>query len=181
MLDLFYGILKVTKKCQKCDNINSIKFNVFNMLELPLNNITKKNNEDLNLDQLLTNFIEEKKYEEACNNCNNDEIYSKTTIYTLPKYLIINFGRINEGKYYSNNIDYSKDLEINSEFEQENFSYVLECVIEHLGGLDGGHYTSLIPIDKNNENWDRISDSDYSLNNTGFKSRNAIILLYKLK
>ena len=181
LFDLFYGILKVTKKCNKCNNINSIKFNVFNILELQLNNITKQNNQDLNLDQLLTNFIEEKKYEEACNNCNNDEIYSKTTIYTLPKYLIINFGRINEGKYYSNNIDYSKDLEINSEFEQENFSYVLECVIEHLGGLDGGHYTSLIPIDKNNENWDRISDSDYSLNNTGFKSRNAIILLYKLK
>ena len=181
VLDLFYGILKVTKKCQKCDNINSIKFNVFNMLELPLNNITKKNNEDLNLDQLLTNFIEEKKYEETCNNCNSDEVYSKTAIYTLPKYLIISFGRIFDGNYYSDNIKYKKNIKIKSEFNQEYFFYNLECVIEHSGGLGGGHYTSLIPTDKNNDNWIRYSDSYCSGNSYGFESRNAIILLYKLK
>ncbi len=182
VLDLFYGIIKVTKKCNKCDNINSIKFNVFNMLELPLYNLTKKNDKkDLSLKQLLCNFTEEKKYEEACNYCNSDEIYSKSTIYTLPQYLIISFGRICEGNYYSNNIHYPKDIKINNEFEQKDFSYILECVIEHSGGLGGGHYTSLIPTDKNNDNWIRYSDSHCCGNSNGFESRNAIILLYKLK
>jgi ubiquitin C-terminal hydrolase len=182
VLDLFYGIIKVTKKCNKCDNINSIKFNVFNMLELPLYNLTKKNdNKELNLKQLFCNFTEEKKYEEACNNCKSDNIYSKTTIYTLPQYLIISFGRICEGNYYSNNIHYPKNFKIKSEFEHKDFSYILECVIEHSGGLGGGHYTSLIPTDKNNDNWIRYSDSYCSGNSYGFESRNAIILLYKLK
>jgi ubiquitin C-terminal hydrolase len=182
VLDLFYGILKVTKKCNKCDNINSIKFNAFNMLEFPLINLTKKNdNKDLNLKQLFDNFTEEKKYEETCNNCNSDEVYSKTTIYTLPQYLIISFGRICDGYYYSNYIQYPKNIKIKGEFKQEIFSYILECVIEHSGGLGGGHYTSLIPTDKNNDNWIRYSDSYCSGNNYGFESRNAIILLYKLK
>lgn len=182
VLDLFYGILKVTKKCNKCDNINSIKFNAYNMLEFPLINLTKKNdNKDLNLKQLFDNLTEEKKYEETCNNCNSDEVYSKTTIYTLPQYLIISFGRICDGNYYSNNIQYPKNIKIKGEFKQEIFSYILECVIEHSGGLGGGHYTSLIPTDKNNDNWIRYSDSYCSGNNYGFESRNAIILLYKLK
>ena len=182
VLDLFYGILKVTKKCNKCDNINSIKFNAYNMLEFPLINLTKKNdNKDLNLKQLFDNFTEEKKCEETCNICNSDEVYSKTIIYTLPQYLIISFGRICDGNYYSNNIQYPKNIKIKGEFKQEIFSYILECVIEHSGGLGGGHYTSLIPTDKNNDNWIRYSDSYCSGNNYGFESRNAIILLYKLK
>jgi len=182
LFNLFYGILKVTKKCNKCNNINSIKFNAFNMLEFPLYNLTKKNdNKDLSLKQIFDSFTEEKKYEEACNNCNSDEVYSKTTIYTLPQYLIISFGRICEGNYYSNNIYYPKSIKIKGEFEQKSFSYILECVIEHSGGLGGGHYTSLIPTDKNNDNWIRYSDSYCSGNSYGFESRNAIILLYKLK
>ena len=31
ILDLFYGISKLTKFCKKCVNINSIKFNVYIM------------------------------------------------------------------------------------------------------------------------------------------------------
>lgn len=98
----------------------------------------------------------------------------------MPKYLIISFGRIFDGNYYSDNINYKKNIKIKSEFNQGIFSYNLECVIEHSGGLGGGHYTSLIPTDKNNNSWIRYSDSYTSGHNIPFKSGNAIILLYKL-
>ena len=178
IFNLFYGILKVTKICKNC-KVNSIKFNAYNILELQLYNLTKKNRKkDLNLKDLLNNFSEETKCEEVCDNCSTEEVYSKTTIYTLPKYLIISFGRICEGNYYSNYINYPKLLDIKCEFEIKESSYLLNCVIEHSGGLSSGHYTSLIPIDKKHDNWARFSDEYYN-GNTGFESRNAIILLYK--
>ena len=179
IFNLFYGILKVTKICKNC-NVNSIKFNAYNILELQLYNLTKKNNKkDLNLRDLLNNFSEETKCEEVCDNCRREEVYSETTIYTLPKYLIISFGRICEGYYYSNYISYPKLLDIKCEYEIKESSYLLDCVIEHSGGLNSGHYTSLIPIDYNHDKWVRFSDEYCNGNNTGFESRNAIILLYK--
>lgn len=143
--------------------------------------MTKKNSKkNLSLKELLNNLTDEKKCEEVCDNCSR-EIYSQTSIYTLPKYLIISFGRICEGNYYSNYINYPKLFDIKCEFENnKEFSYILDCVIEHSGGLGGGHYTSLIPIDKNNDNWVRFSDEYCNGTNTGFESRYAIILLYKL-
>ena len=182
ILDLFYGIFKVTKICKKCNKINSIKFNVYNILEFPLCNLPKQNSyNELQLNDLLKDFISEKKSEDNCINCNSYEIYSKTNIYTLPKYLIIFFGRIYENKYYSYYIKYPKYFDIKGEYEEKEDNYVLDCVIEHSGGSSFGHYTSLIPLDRNNDYWVRYSDDYCSGKDTGFESKNAIILLYKLR
>ena len=181
ILNLFYGIFKIKYFCKNCGNMNSIKFNVYNMIELPLVNlITKYRNKDLELNELLKNFTESKKSEDKCSICNSDNLYSKSIIYTLPKYLIISFIRICDSQYFSNNIIYPKYLKIKSDFEKKESSYLLDCVVEHSGGLQFGHYTSLIPIDKNNNKWVRYSDNYCNGHDTGFESRNALILLYKL-
>ena len=182
ILDLFYGILKFSEICKKCNSINSIKFNTYNMLELQLYNLVKKEkNKSLSLEQLFNNFTEETKCAGKCNNCCSEGIYSKISIYTLPKYLIISFGRICDRNYYYNNITYPKIFNIKNEFDQKNFSYVIECVIEHSGGINYGHFTCLIPTDKNNNNWVRYNDSYCNRNDTGFESKNAKILLYKMQ
>lgn len=181
ILNLFYGIFKRKYFCRNCGNMNSIKFNVYNMIELPLVNLnTTYRNKDLELNELLRNFTESKKSEDNCSICNSDKVYSKSIIYTLPKYLIISFIRICDTKYFSNNIIYPKELKIKSDFEKKESSYLLDCVIEHSGGLQYGHYTSLIPIDKNNNKWVRYSDNYCNGHDTGFQSRNALVLLYKL-
>ena len=88
--------------------------------------------------------------------------------------------RSSDKEYAYNNVIYQKKLEINCEFENAEKSYILDCVIEHSGGLGFGHYTSLIPMDKGNNTWWRFSDSYWSENNVGYQSENAFILLYKL-
>ena len=182
ILNLFYGITKLTKYCKKCGTINSIKFNVYNMLEFPLYSLAKKyKNKDLTLNDLYNKYIEEIKNDGTCNNCNEDELYSKTTIYTLPKYLMICLQRTCDNEYFCNNVLYSKNINLKSEFDNNKSSYTLECVIEHSGGISYGHYTALAPVDKDNNIWYRFSDSYCNKFKTDFQSNNAFILLYKLK
>ena len=182
ILNLFYGITKLTKYCKKCGTINSIKFNVYNMLEFPLYSLAKKyKNKDLTLNDLYNKYIEEIKNDGTCNNCNEEELYSKTTIYTLPKYLMICLQRTCDNEYFCNNVLYSKNINLKSEFDNNKSSYTLECVIEHSGGINYGHYTALAPVDKDNNIWYRFSDSYCNKFKTDFQSNNAFILLYKLK
>ena len=182
ILNLFYGITKLTKYCKKCGTINSIKFNVYNMLEFPLYSLAKKyKNKDLTLNDLYNKYIEEIKNDGTCNNCNEDELYSKTTIYTLPKYLMICLQRTCDNEYFCNNVLYSKNINLKSEFDNNKSSYTLECVIEHSGGISYGHYTALAPVDKDNNIWYRFNDSYCNKFKTDFQSNNAFILLYKLK
>ena len=180
--NLFYGITKLTKFCKHCGKNISIKFNVYNMLEFPLYNLVKNNsNKELTLFELYNNFVKEIKCEGECDNCNNDEIYSKTTIYTLPKYLMICLQRTCDRDYFYNNVTYPKNLKMNSEFDNNINYYILDCVIQHSGGTYGGHYTALVPFDNDNNKWMRFSDSSWDDNYSEFQSRNAFILLYKLK
>ena len=182
ILNLFYGITKLTKYCKKCGTINSIKFNVYNMLEFPLYSLAKKyKNKDLTLNDLYNKYIEEIKNDGTCNNCNEDELYSKTTIYTLPKYLMICLQRTCDNEYFCNNVLYPKNINLKSEFDNNKSSYTLECVIEHSGGISYGHYTALAPVDKDNNIWYRFNDSYCNQFKTDFQSNNAFILLYKLK
>ena len=182
ILNLFYGITKLTKYCKKCGTINSIKFNVYNMLEFPLYSLAKiYKNKDLTLNDLYNKYIEEIKNDGTCNNCNEDELYSKTTIYTLPKYLMICLQRTCDNEYFCNNVLYNKNINLKSEFDNNKSSYTLECVIEHSGGISYGHYTALAPVDKDNNIWYRFSDSYCNKFKTDFQSNNAFILLYKLK
>ena len=181
ILNLFYGITKQTKFCKKCGKINLIKFNVYNMLDFPLYNLVKSNsNKELTLEELYNNFKEESYCEVTCNNCDSNKMYSKTSIYTLPKYLMINLGRTCDNEYFYNNVTYPKNLEIKSEYENDTKNYLLDCVIEHSGGFSYGHYTSLVPIDTENNKWIRISDSHCDRTSVGFQSQNASILLYKI-
>ena len=181
ILDLFYGISKLTKFCKKCENINSIKFNVYNMLEFPLYNLAKYNkNKDILLKELYKNYIEEIKCDGICNTCSSDQIYSKTSIYTSPKYLMICFQRAYENEYFYNNVIYPKNIQIKNEYENKNNSYLLDCVIERSGGFGFGHYTALVPFDNDNNEWLRFSDSYCNKSKVDFQSDTALILLYKL-
>lgn len=179
LLDLFYGIIKIEKKCHNCESINSIKFSPYNMLKLPIYEFY--NNSSINFIDVLNKYISRYKSEDiSCKNCNQKELYIYTSIITLPKYLIVFFGRIADDKYIRTNIAYPENFDFYNYFNisKKNINcpkYKLNCVIEHSGGLSSGHYTSLCSI---NQNWYRFSDEYYS-ESSSFQSQNAIILLYK--
>ena len=181
LFDIFYGILLSKKYCKGCRE-EIIKFNPYSMLELPIYQLAKKNkNKSLELNQILNEFKSEKKYESKCKNCNSSKnMYTKTLLYTYPKYLIICFGRTLDNEYIYNNILYEENLELISDYDNKIYKYSLECVLEHSGGMNYGHYTALCPKDKENNRWYRFSDSYCDKFDNNFHSKCALILLYKL-
>ena len=182
VINLFYGIYKTTKFCKNCGEINSIKFNVYNMLNFQLfalvENIRKK---ELTFNELYKNYLSEVLIEDdSCSFCNSNKLYAKSSVYTFPKYLMICLQRSNTNEYCDNKVIYPKNLKMKGEYENSESSYILDCVIEHSGGVGYGHYTALIPMDKDNNIWWRFSDSSWNRTNVGYQSDNAFILLYKL-
>jgi len=84
---------------------------------------------------------------------NNDdgEAYDKTIIFKIPKYLTIFFNR--------------------------NTNYFFLSIIKNFGNLNYGHYTTICRISENN--WYKFNDLLYEISKNGYRSKNAIILLYK--
>ena len=182
ILELLYGIIKTEKICKNCGERNFIKFSSFNMLDLPIYNLAKSK-KILDLKEILYNYLSEYKNNGfTCIQCDQNDVYTNTTIYTLPKYLIIFFGRIVEKEYLYNEIKYPEKFNFNEYTNnaikiKKNYNYKLECVIEHSGGAYSGHYTCLCRISDNC--WYDFSDSYGGKHSQGHVSKNAIILLYQ--
>ena len=181
LTDIFYGIRKTRNYCKNCGKTITNSFSSYNMLELPIYKLVKKNNnKTLDLNQILNEYRKEKKIEFKCPYCEDDKnIYTETLLYALPKYLMISFIRTIDDEYIYNNIIYNENLELKNDYDNKNCKYILKCVIEHSGGAYSGHYTALCPKDKTNNIWYRFSDSYHREIGNDFHSRNALILLYK--
>ena len=144
LLDLFYSIIKTEKKCKKCKKSNSIKFNTNNIIELPIKSLVK-GKKDLYLDDIIANYLN--KNENITGECKfcPGNLNEKTKIISLPKYLILYFGRIVGNKYISNQIIFHDKLDFIT-----NFSYRITSVIYHSQlGKKSGHYTASCKCDNN--------------------------------
>ena len=144
LMDLFYGILKIEKYCKYCNNLIFIRFNIYNMIELPIYELSKNDlYKSLNLKDIIDNYLQPyKNINSLCNICKR-EIYTRTKIYTYPKYLILYFGRTVEYEYISNDINYDHLLTI------DNITfYNLASVIYYTSfGYKIGHYSCSCKID----------------------------------
>jgi len=179
LMDIFYGIFKTINYCKTCKNTFSIRFNAYNMFELPLYKLAKKNkNKTLDLKEILNEYRAEKSLNYKCDCKNNSELFTKICLYTLPKYLILSFIRNVDNEYFYNNIKYDEILDIKTDYDNKSYNYSLESVIEHSGGINSGHYTALCK-DKKNNKWYRFNDSYCDKYNCDFHSKNALLLLYK--
>ena len=179
IVDLFYGILKVETRNKKDDRLESIRFNMFNILELPIYYLLKESKSNvLSMDKILHSFFKDKK--------DNDDgqTYEMTSIMKLPKYLLIFFNRSVDEDYLDNKIIYNEHismktyLSLSKHMNNTTSSYSLESIIEYTGNSKSGHYTAICKI--SNENWYRFSDSFYDINRAQFNSNDAMILLYKM-
>ena len=104
LLDLFYSILKTQKVCKSCGKVNSIKFNAYNIIELPIKSLANRGN-DIQLVDIIENYFKKNEnIDGECKFCGKNNIYEKINIYLLPKYLILYFGRTIDGKYINNQI-----------------------------------------------------------------------------
>ena len=185
ILDLFYGVLRTENYCKNCRYTFSIKFNTFNILELP---ITESINDYKSLDirDLLKNYISEKNSKiECCSVCKN-EIKIKTNIYSLPKCLIIHFNGDNKKKY-ENKINIQKSLNLEnfvydkSLNNDNDYFYHLKGIISYSNySSQSGHYKSACLV--NNEKWYYFDDNTYEIDKNFlriYEDENPSILFYE--
>lgn len=185
ILDLFYGELLTKRFCPSCKYLFSNQFSAFNILELPIYDLAKKNpHSSLNLHDILKKFISPNKNDDSiCNICNKDNINSTTEIFKLPRYLIIYFGRTVGSEYLPNDIKFEKDLNMNEFIFNKDIlnlydnSYNLKSVIYYYSvGKKIGHYTALC-ICGNQEYY--FDDSDVIKNPQSNILGNPIVLFYE--
>ena len=121
------------------------------------------------------------------------EIKMKTTIYKLPKILIINFNRVYDKYHLNYLVEYPEYFDINEYFEEKpnlidnsfidnKKYYSLNGVIIHYGTANSGHKTAFC---KNffNDNWYFFNDSSKFKINYLTKDildrKDAFILVYQ--
>ena len=166
ILDLFYGVFRTENYCKKCNYSFTVKFNTFNILEFIIDEEKYRyQNNPIDMRDLLEEYISENDSDtDRCSDCKED-VKIKTSIYSLPKCLIIYFKR----DYTYNNIQkitiqrtinmekYIYDKSLN---EDENFFYHLKGVIFYSNySSKVGHYKSACLV--NNEQWYYFDDNHY--------------------
>ncbi len=153
----------------KCLSYFPYFFNYNNKVELI--DLFKKYQENSIIDEMI-----------ECNECGKEvKCYSKTTIFNIPKYLIL---ILNQDLKYSSNlqfVDFNETLETNDFLKTTNLNkiYNLVGVINYDGNRESGHYTVTCKnlLDKN---WYYINDTEiYPIEFNAIKSKNAFILFYE--
>ena len=189
LIDLFYGKLIKELYCRKGHRV-SIKFQIYNMIELPIYKCLSyiqyffNYNNKVELIDLLKEYQENHNLDEMikCNECGKEvKCYSKTTIFNIPKYLIL---YLNQDLKYSSNLQYvnfNEILETNEFLKDSKLDkkYNLVGVIDYYGNREFGHYTANC---KNliDNNWYDINDANLvPIDFNYIKSKNALILFYE--
>ena len=181
----FYGQSCSVIKCSKCNyEINRVE--VFKGLELSINTVD-------NLDDAIKEHMEPEQLEGyKCNKCKEANYCSKKHILLkTPDYLFVQFKRFefdwNTNKLNKSykNIKFSHYLHFKKYLLQNNINkntkkvdvYKLKCIINHIGGVNSGHYFS---YNKYQDTWFSCDDDTISvIDEKKIFSKNAYVLLYE--
>lgn len=167
IIDIFTGLYLTETICQNCNN-HSFKFDAYNILSVSIpdgNNINIEQcfQSNFNYDESL---IGDNQYE--CDGCagKHDAIKNLSLFYTPPR-LIIQLKRFVNSKRGTKKIDELVKFPITglnlkncvNKYNTSDHIYDLYGVINHSGGLKGGHYVAYTknPI---NDEWYLFDDSN---------------------
>lgn len=189
ILNLFYGVLRKENFCKKCHFKAPLKFNSFNILEIPIyeeeeEDIYNNSDKSLDLDDLLNKFISEKKnVNDKCPRCQKF-LNTKTSINTLPKCLIIYFNRdYSDGKENRINIipktiNFDKFLYDTSLNNDKEYYYHLKGIIFYSHyNKSLSHYKAICYV--NNEKWYYFNDNFYKEEKALAIYDNPVFLFYE--
>jgi ubiquitin C-terminal hydrolase len=173
ILDLFYGLLRTERYCYKCKKSFSVKFNIYNILILPVYNIEGGKT---NMEKILIEYFKYSKSNNACDICSKP-LYIKTDIFTLPKCLILYFGINYEKSYNSYYINCEEPINMgNFVYKNSNdYNYKLKGIIYHNFIGKKGHYSASCFI---NNYWRYFDDNYVGLDRRSSNSK-PIILFYE--
>lgn len=153
------------------------------MLNLPIPNVKS----NITIIDCLNLYLEEEKIEYFHDN-QSKECVKRTNFYNFPNVLIITFNRFTYQIRKNHKIIYFpfENLDLNSYVKGYNskneFVYDLYAICNHSGSCMGGHYTSMIKLDKNN--WFNFNDrmvSQITNNLNDFYSKAYVLFYIKKK
>lgn len=190
---LFTGLFSSKITCNQCKNSN-INFEPFNILELPL--VDKNNIILMTLTDCLKNYSVGETVSYKCDSCKTEGTATKVmNIFQTPKKLIIQLKRFSANNHNGismrfgndkirNKIEFPiSDLKLNhimSDINPNDYSYNLYGIVNHMGGLGGGHY---IAHCKNHldDKWYCFNDDNVSYvnDNNDLINESAYVLFYE--
>ncbi|XP_038076470.1 ubiquitin carboxyl-terminal hydrolase 8-like [Patiria miniata] len=184
IVTLFQGQFKSTVCCLSCGH-KSVKFEAFMYLSLPLPSSSR-----CTLQQCLKKFSTEEKLSGDnaiyCSRCKTNRDSAKVIlIWKLPRILLIHLKRF----YYEGM--WRQKLQTMVDFPLHNMDmspytrgpkppkpYYLYAVSNHIGTMDGGHYTACC-LNVNNNRWYKFDDHEvHDASQSNIKSAAAYILFY---
>ena len=157
------------------------------ILDIPLLLPNNRNNDKLNLGNLLFNYFsgEKFKWDSKCEKCLKKNLYHskkilfaklpKILVFSIQRYNYLSFGKSNKSVEFYDEIDLKNfidnDLEINN-----NTKYKLFGISNHSGTLNFGHYYSYTKV---NNCWFEFNDAFVSSKNISYNSTNVYALFYE--
>ncbi|KAK8882446.1 hypothetical protein M9Y10_045088 [Tritrichomonas musculus] len=163
--------------------------NIENTIETPTD-FTHSN--IFTLKECLDNFIAEDQLDEKnlrfCPYCQeNSKCAKKMDLWSAPKVLILHLKRyqcnIYSTKKLTEKVTYPDILDLSSyivgpDQDKDNMKYKLYAIIEHFGGLDSGHYETIILQDQKDK-WFKYNDQLVQIiKKEKAHSQNAYVLFY---
>ena len=186
---IFTGLFSSKVTCNNCNNSN-ITFEPFNILELPL--VDKNNKIFSNLEECLQNYSIGENVSYKCDACKQEGTATKVmNIFRAPKKLIIQLKRFSSHNMRNGRNDKIRNkinfpinnlslYNIMSNIDKNDYSYNLYAIVNHMGGLGGGHYVAHCknPLDSN---WYNFNDDAVSYVNSidELVDESAYILFYE--
>lgn len=180
IVDLFHGILYDNIKCNSCGFI-STSHEPFLFLSLSIS----KSSDNIQLKDCINSFSKSEQLDDdnkwKCEKCKNYVRATKSMgIEKCPPVLIIHLKRFNRFSKIDTNIIYPDVIDISKfTLSKQKKKYQLIGVVFHIGGLNGGHYTSAA-IDLPTNQWYYFNDSSVTkIDISQAHSCRAYILFYQ--
>lgn len=190
--ELFSGFLHSSINCPDVTcGFSSNKFDPFLHLSLPL---PSRHHSEIffTIDDCFNEYCREEILDEQnlwlCDGCNNKvKAIKKLQLWTAPPILVIQFKRFGNQriskdnrliKYPIEHLDISSIISPAQLYANKCYKYRLQCVINHAGGLNGGHYYTYC-LDEDTYQWYEFDDNHVSdISQNAIVNNNAYLLFY---
>jgi len=195
--ELYFQNICITK-CNKCPYY-SLNFDPTNSLMVPIPNLKNKLQQITLIDCLDHHFGKEifgKDCQWKCDECDNKEMnYKQYRIFNCPKTLIINIKRFEYDNNHNGYIKNNKLIEIPEILNMSNYklfnknennTYKLFAIVNHIGNIEGGHYYSFCKnniktnIKKGTNEWYIYNDESISKLKGDLITSKTYMLFYEL-
>jgi len=191
--ELFSGFLHSSIKCpdQHC-GFSSSKFDAYLLLSLPMPERPTILGKPLTIYECMQEYCKEEVLDQdnlwACEGCNKKvKAIKKLQLWTAPPILVVHLKRFANTRtskdrrmvvYPTNNFDISSMISSVQYDTSKCYKYTLQCIINHSGGLHGGHYISYCKDDDTGR-WFNFDDTMVSeISPAAVVTQNAYFLFY---